>query len=1097
MQVHTFRQRAALLAGCSLAAFASMAAMPSVAQAQQTQPVAVSTEAPQAAGTAVAAAAKSRAARAHVARKRHAAARVRLAGAPVRVAQLTPPPKPAGETQGPATDITDKQPTAEPETVIVQGYRKALESALNRKRNSNLVIESVAPEDVGKLPDTNVAEALQRLPGVQIDRGPAGEGTAVLIDGLRYNLTTLNGDVFATGREFYSSGEAAGGGAGSNVQFNSLQGIPSEEIGGIDVYKSPKASITEGGLGGTIDLKTRDPLDQTLGLNLGGNFRESTTDKTGNWTPNGTIVGGYKFNDRLAVTASFSYEDLHTHTDEVQDYNRSGWNVTNSAQILTGGPLTASQYTTIGRNYIEPQLQYFTDIDDSRKDIGASFGVAYKVTDDIKVYGNWFYSHEDETNLQYANKLYWNGGANSPPTGIDPTKPYQIDQNGVVQSGTFTATGAETASLYQGTTTQANNFQLKTVFNNDGPWRGSIDGAYAYATYDSQAASADTEHGLYLYNNNTQPTQPNAPGCNNGAGTCPTGPGNPPYQFNYTNGGNSGLPNYSYLGALRDILSNPNYTTFKSNFAFADHNVARDFSLRADGERDLTFIKDLDATASFGVRYGSRAEEVDHGKYLINGLEADGLVAGGTNNPQGGTYVYYQDPGYCAGGGPNGGCGQGTTYIPFSTATSNPGLAKTVTGFNGQTFIVKNGNALSNPATFLNSVWDGAGVPNNSERFFEDTLSSFGVTEKTTAGYVMADIGAPANRFHLNFGVRFVNTQLTVDGAAAAEVPTFYGAEPWNGVNSNNIPFAKDRSYQDILPTLNFVLDISEDEKLRVSAARVVSPADLTALGLGQSYNFTRGTAQPTSVNKTTASGATTGFYFDGGSSGNPNLDPYRATQANVSYENYFARGSIASVAGFYKQVDSFEIYENIPTQVADDFGGTTANISTPVNAGHGKIAGIELGLQYIFDGRIQPWLQGLGFAGNYTYADSLSDQKSSFSDQTPIPGVSRNAITATLFYERYGFNARASYSWRSTAINDGIGGSTFTFGSKTYEVFQAPYGQLDLQLGYDLNRKLGLVFSAQNVTDAAQHTYLQFPDEPFTYDNSGRRFFLGVKFKL
>ena len=451
-----------------------------------------------------------------------------------------------------------------------------------------------------------------------------------------------------------------------------------------------KASITEGGLGGTIDLKTRDPLDQTMGFNLGGNFRESTSQNTGNWTPNGTLVGGYKFSDRLAVTASFSYDDLHTHTNEVQDYNRSGWNVTNSAQILTGGPLTAAQYTTIGQKYIEPQLQYFTDIDDSRKDIGASFGIAGKITDDIKVYGNWFYSHEDETNIQYANKLYWNGGANSPPTGIDPTKPYSIDPNGVVQSGTFTATGAETASLYQGVTTEANNFQLKTVFNNGGPWRGSIDGAYAYATYNSQAAQADVEHGLYLYNNNTQPTQPTAPGCNNGAATCGTGYGNPPYQFTYNNGGNSGLPNYSYIGALKNILSNPNYATFKSNFAFADQNVARDFSIRADGERDLTFIKDVDSTVSFGVRYGSRAEEVDHGKYLINGTEADGVVAGGAGTgPGSGNYLYYQDPGYCAGGGPNGGCGQGTTYIPFSTATSNPGLAKAVKGFNGQGFLVK------------------------------------------------------------------------------------------------------------------------------------------------------------------------------------------------------------------------------------------------------------------------------------------------------------------------------------------------------------------------------------------------------------------------
>ena len=147
------------------------------------------------------------------------------------------------------------------------GFRASLLSALNNKRNSDLPIESIAPEDIGKFPDQNVAESLQRLPGVQIDRSQ-GKGTAVLIDGLRQNLTTLNGDIFLTGKEFYVSGEAAGGGAGGNAQYNSLEGIPSEEIGGIDVYKNPKASLTEGGLGGTIDLKTRDPLAQPDGLQL-------------------------------------------------------------------------------------------------------------------------------------------------------------------------------------------------------------------------------------------------------------------------------------------------------------------------------------------------------------------------------------------------------------------------------------------------------------------------------------------------------------------------------------------------------------------------------------------------------------------------------------------------------------------------------------------------------------------------------------------------------------------------------------------------------------------------------------------------------------
>lgn len=990
-------------------------------------------------------------------------------------------------------------PPASPaiEEIVVTGYRASLESALTKKRESDLQIESIAPEDIGKYPDTNVAESLQRLPGVQIDRSANGEGTAVLIDGLRYNLTTLNGDVFLTGREFYSSGEASGGGAGANVQYNSLQGIPSQEIGGIDVYKSPKASITEGGLGGTIDLKTRDPLAQDDGINLGGNFRMSNGQRTTDWTPDGTLVGGYKFNNRLAITASFSYDDQHSHTNEVQDYNRSGWNVTNSANVLTGGPLTAGQYTTIGQHYIEPQLQYFTDIDDDRKNIGASFGVTYKPTDWLKTSFDWFYTREDETNIQYANKLYWNGGANSPPTGIDPTQPYSIDANGVVQSGTFTATGAETASFFQETITEANNFQFKTQFNNGGPIRDYFSAAYSKATYDSEAAQADIEHGLYLYNGGMA-TQPTAPGCNNGQPTCGTGPGNPPYQFVYSNGGTSGLPNYNYLAPFQDILSNPNYATFKSNWAWADHNTAKNYAIRDDLEYDPPFISKIDTVLTVGFRYGNREEDVQHDKYLINGTESNGLIAGGQNGANAGTLLYYQDPGYCSTApGTNQPCINGTTNIPFSTGTTNPNLIKTINSFSGQTMIVKNISSLMNPATYLQSVWADAGVINNTEAPYVDSLSSFGITEKTTAGYLMADFGGAAYRFHLNVGVRFVDTQLTINGAQTAEVPTYYGTASWNGVNSNNIPTTTNRSYDDILPTLNFVLDVSDSEKVRFSAARVVSPADLANLGLGNSFNFTRGSAQPTSVSKTTASGSTSGFYFDGGTAGNPKLDPYRATQTALSYENYFARGAIASASFFYKQVDSFEIVQNIPTLVVDDFGGTTANVTTPENAGHGKIAGIELGTLYSFDGHYVPWLDGFGVSGNYTLAVSSSDQVTAFTDRAPIPGVARNAVTGTVFYQRDGFSARGSYSWRDKSLNDGIGGSTFTFGGKTYEVFQAPYGQFDMQLGYDIDSHIGLVFSAQNLTDEVQHTYLQWPNEPFTYDDSGRRFFLGAKFKL
>ena len=991
------------------------------------------------------------------------------------IAQQTPPPPAAGDIQ----------------EVVVSGFRASQQKALDNKRESDLPIESVAPEDIGKMPDQNVAESLQRLPGVQIDRSQ-GVGTAVLIDGLRQNLTTLNGDVFLTGKEFYVSGEGSGGGAGGGAQYGSLEGIPSEEIGGIDVYKNPKASITEGGLGGTIDLKTRDPLTQPVGWTLGGNFRMTMDEGQNDWTPIGTLVGSYNFNNKVAVTASFSYDHEKTQTAEFQDANRNQWAVSDYGTVPTAGqPLTAANFVKMPQSYIDPQLAYFSDIDDDRTTIGSSLGIAAKLTDSITTHLNWFYSREDDTSLTYSDKVWFNGSgtaapysaSNLPSPGINTTQPYSIDGNGVVQSGTFVATGAETATLYQENVSTANNLQWVTAYDAGGALRGSLDASYAYATSNLQAAQADVEHGLYDTSSGVG-TSPSAPGCNNGASTCP-GAGNAPYQFQWTNGGTSGLPTVNYLS---NVLSNPAYTTFKSNWAWANLTSQQNYAIKGDMQYDPAFVKNVDTTLSFGGRYGSRDVDQSFGRYLINGTEADGAVAGGPVTAGSGPWLYYQDPGY------------GTPNIPYSTAVSNPSLAKTVNITGVGNAIVKNPttSGITNPSTYLNAVWGGAGVPNNTESLFVDGLSSFNVEEKTYAGYVMADLGSAANRFHLNVGVRFVHTDLTINNGESAASPTYYGTASWNGVDSNVIPVTTHRSYDDVLPTMNFVLDVSADEKIRFGAARVVSPQDLFSLGLGNTYNFTRQTGSRTNIH----TGVEDGFAFAGGSSGNAQLDPYRATQTNLSYENYFAKSGLVSIGGFYKQVDNFVETQNVPTTVVDDFGGTTADVSEPVNAGHGKIFGVELGGQYAFDNSFYSWLDGFGVAANYTRSQSYSSAATSFSTDTPIPGVSKDSITGTLFWEKDGFSARGSYTWRDTAVNDSGVGSTFSFANaqgvqKTYQVYAAPYGQLDAQIGYDINDHFGLTFSVQNVTDASLHTYLQWPNLPFSYDDSGRRFFLGGKFKL
>jgi TonB-dependent receptor len=966
----------------------------------------------------------------------------------------------------------------EMQELVVTGYRHSLETALAMKRQSILPIESVAPEDIGKLPDQNVAEALQRLPGVQIDR-TEGFGTTVLIDGLRQNLTTLNGDIFLTGREIAVFGEAANAGSGAGNQYGSLEGIPSEEISGIDVFKNPQASMTEGGLGGTIDLKLRDPLAGDAGFHIGGNVRATTSDGESVWTPVGAVVASYKFNDRLAVSASFSYDSEDTHTKEFQDANRSSWIITSSATGPNPGTGANATPTALpnGQTYIDPQLAYFTDQYDARRTLGASFGVAWRVTDSITSRFNWFYTREGDTQTSYSDKVWFNGqgdasGSKTIP-GIDASQPYAIDGNGVVERGVFSANGAETQTLYQHDVSEANNFQWITKYDAGGPLKANLGVYYSRAHSNLQADAADVEHGLYNTASGV-PTSPAAPGCNNGADSC--NGGNPGYQFAWANGGTSGLPTVNYP---TNVLNNPAYATFKSNWAWANFVTETEWSVKGDVNYQPSFIPNVATVISTGFRVAGREVDQTFGRYLINGTLADGVQTAGPIGPGEGPYLYYQDPGYSNGNGVN---------IPYSTAISNPGLVKVVNNFGAGSIIVKNPitGGMTNPSTYLQTVWAGAGVPNNTEKFFVDGLSSFQVKENTYAGYLMGDVGGPSDRFHINFGVRIVDTNLIIDTGQSAESPTFYGTQVWNGVDSNVVSVETSRNYIDILPSFNFVLDVTDTQKVRLNAARVTSPQDLFSLGLGNSYGFTR-------------QGSSSTFVFDGGSSGNAQLDPYRATQVDASYENYFARGGLLSAAFFYKSIDSFVETENVATTV----GGVQANVSEPVNGGAGYIYGVELGFQYAFDGTVL-WsgLKGFGLAANYTRSESYSHQKTAFSSYGPIPGVSKDAVTATGYYERGGFSARLSYSWRDRSVNDSPVGSTFAFNnqfgvSQIYQVYAAPYGQLDGQISYDINSRIGLVVSVQNITNSAQHTYLEYQNLPFTYDDSGRRYFLGVKFKF
>src|SRR5262245_2140071 len=165
----------------------------------------------------------------------------------------------------------------EVETVLVTGIRASLAESLEVKRESQTVVEVITSEDIGKFPDKNVAEALQRVSGVSISR-EFGEGERVSIRGTAPNLnrTQLNGHSIATADWFVLDQLAA------TRSFNYLM-LPTEVIGQTEVFKGSQADLEEGGIGGTVNIKTRNPLDLddlTISASLQGSYTDlaDTTD---------------------------------------------------------------------------------------------------------------------------------------------------------------------------------------------------------------------------------------------------------------------------------------------------------------------------------------------------------------------------------------------------------------------------------------------------------------------------------------------------------------------------------------------------------------------------------------------------------------------------------------------------------------------------------------------------------------------------------------------------------------------------------------------------------------------------------------------------
>src|SRR5262249_28615823 len=191
--------------------------------------------------------------------------------------------------------------------------------SIEGQREADAVVNVLSAEDVGKFPDHNVAEALQRLPGVQINR-EFGEGERVSVRGLAPNLTRtlLNGHALATADWFILEQLSA------TRSFNYLM-LPSEIIGSVDVYKSPTADIEEGGVGGTVDVRTRNPLDLPA-FTLTGSLQGAYTQMSDSTDPQASALFSWHNEARtVGILVAGVYEERNIRRDGVETLGYFGY----------------------------------------------------------------------------------------------------------------------------------------------------------------------------------------------------------------------------------------------------------------------------------------------------------------------------------------------------------------------------------------------------------------------------------------------------------------------------------------------------------------------------------------------------------------------------------------------------------------------------------------------------------------------------------------------------------------------------------------------------------------------------------------------------
>ena len=1009
---------------------------------------------------------------------------------------LTTPASPGKPIVPGPNDHKPPQPGSSDNSIVVTGYRASLESAIQSKRRSNNIVDSIKADDIASFPESNLAESIQRIPGVSIQRD-AGEGRNITVRGLGGDFvrTTMNGvEAFST-----TTGSTLGVTAGLNrTRGFDFSTFAAELFNSVSVYKSQSAEMDEGSLAATVDLQTPRPFDKK-GLRGALSTQAAYYDINKSWSPRvagllsdtfgnfGILVSG-AYSTRKAVEDGYSDTSQSDYSDTlngfcglaVDDPNEPGSQVINTpipivnpinATTVGVNPVTApygtrpanqcfskkpsdpTAYAAINKpNIFLPRNPGLGRFGLNQKRLGLTGSMQWRPSDASHFTVDAVYSRFDQNRLDYAlslasNNRNVNGASAAFPlfAGRVDTQimDVHVDPNGQVDY--MKLNNVDIKHIQEKAKTRTDTHEIDFVWDQKLTDRIGFTARLAHAgskfnqPWDVLMSYDAFNKDNYIWDARQDVRRPSI-----SYGYDVTNPAN----VTFTNAGTGLTPDIRITQATEKNTLKTGGATF--HFDFNDH-----VTLKLGG-----LLKNFAWTTTQQQRF-----------FANNGPPC---VVSSTNN----TGVRGSPPAPCP----------AANYQTFNFgqfAQDFPGTAPLSTQLTnwGSSLGLPAGSVTGWVVPNVQAYIDQVGILCNCANKYGDFTisrntalgSNRSLEERDLALFAQTDFNFEINGHGLrgNLGIRRASTDLTTNGYLSA---TAY-------LTARN-------KYKDWLPSLNVAYDINRDMIARFAFAKVMARPAFAALSPGGSVNTNFG-AQTATI-------------------GNPYLQPYRAKNFNLSLEWYPQRGAFYGVALFYNKVGTMiqnlfsqEPYGQTglplsllpqttdPTQKQD--ATTLYNVTRTRNTSGGYIEGVELNAQQPFT-FLPGWWSHFGVAANYTFVKSsvlyyLDAAHPNLTVHDQFINVSPHSVNATLYYDDNRFSTHVSLAYRSAYLTALPFKASVPDGNYSYATLN-----LDASAQYKITKNIKLTFDALNLTNQAADQYSgKVRKSQRVFSRTGRQIFFGV----